>query len=561
MADHEAVDRVVTAAEAGAGPTGDPWWHHAVIYQIYVRSFADSDGDGIGDLPGITARLHHLVDLGVDAVWLTPFYRSPQHDHGYDVADYRDVDPLFGSLADADALISRAHALGLRVIVDVVPNHTSTDHEWFRAALAAGPGSPERARYLFRDGRDGADGGQGAEPPNNWLSVFGGRAWTRVTEADGRPGQWYLHLFDSSQPDLDWRNPEVGDEFEAILRFWLDRGVDGFRIDVAHSLIKEESLRDQRRDSDERVAPVLTEDGGLLDTHADDEPMWDQPEVHDIYRRWHRVLADYPGDRMSVAEAWTRTPESMARYVRPDELSQSFNFAWLVAPWSAAAFRRVIEETLAALAPVGAPPTWVLNNHDVIRHVTRYGGGARGLARARAATLAMLGLPGSAYLYQGEELGLEEVDVPMAARQDPITRRTGEPGRDGCRVPIPWEGLVPPYGFGPGSGQPWLPQPGSWAPLTVAAQSEAAQAEAARSTLAFYRAALRLRRSLPGVGIELLDRASDELLAYRRGEVLIMLNTGHDPLPLPSGEVMLASATLDVPGVLPADCAVWLRRG
>ena len=308
------------------------WWRNAVVYQVYVRSFADSDGDGIGDLPGITSRLPHLADLGVDALWITPFYTSPQHDHGYDVADYRDVDPLFGKLSDADDLIARAHELGLRVVVDLVPNHTSDEHEWFQAALAAGPGSPERARYLFRDGPEGEDG----TPPNNWDSVFGGPAWTQVDD-----GQWYLHLFDSTQPDLDWRNPEVPAMFEDVLRFWLDRGVDGFRVDVAHGLFKEASLRDQVVDEGDRASSgQVNTDHSMVSLDLKDEPMWDQPEVHDVYRSWHRILDEAGPDRMAVAEAWTQTPESMAAFVRPDELDQAFNFAWLLADWSAEAFAR-----------------------------------------------------------------------------------------------------------------------------------------------------------------------------------------------------------------------------
>ncbi len=366
------------------------WWTDAVVYQVYVRSFADSDGDGIGDLPGITSRLPYLRDLGVDALWITPFYTSPQHDHGYDVADYRDVDPLFGSLADADALLAAAHDLGLRVIVDLVPNHTSSAHAWFQAALPAEPGSAERARYLFRDGQ----GASGAEPPNNWQSVFGGPAWTRVEDA-GQPGQWYLHLFDTTQPDLDWRNPEVGEMFVDVLRFWLDRGVDGFRVDVAHGLYKEASLRDQvLPEKPENAVPKSQRDESMVERTLSDEPMWDQPEVHEVYRLWNQVLADYPGDRMNVAEAWTQTPESMAKFVRPDEMSQAFNFSWLLADWSASAFADVVTGTFDALAEVDASPTWVLSNHDVVRHVTRYGGGAVGLARGRAATLTMLALPG-----------------------------------------------------------------------------------------------------------------------------------------------------------------------
>jgi alpha-glucosidase len=526
----------------GLNDPSTAWWRHAVIYQVYVRSFADSDGDGVGDLPGITSRLPHLADLGVDALWITPFYTSPQHDHGYDVADYCDVDPLFGTLADADALVARAHELGLRVVVDLVPNHTSDEHEWFQAALAAGPGSPERARYIFRDSPDG--------PPNNWESVFGGPAWTQVED-----GQWYLHLFDATQPDLDWRNPEVAAMFEDVLRFWLDRGVDGFRVDVAHGLFKVESLRDQVIEEGERPSSgQVNTDHSMVSLDLKDEPMWDQPEVHDVYRSWHKILDESGPDKMAVAEAWTQTPESMAAFVRPDELDQAFNFAWLLADWSAEAFREVVTSTLAAVEPVGASPTWVLSNHDVVRHVTRYGGGARGLARGRAATLTMLALPGSSYLYQGEELGLEQVDVAPEHRQDPSYLRTGEPGRDGCRVPMPWSGSEPPYGFGPGEGQPWIPQPDDWASLTVEAQ-----AADPTSTLAFYREALRVRRDFAwsaGDEVEMLDLGAD-ILAFRRGPLTVVLNCGTTPVPLPEGELLLASGPVD--GTLPADTAAWLR--
>ncbi len=524
-----------------------PWWRNAVCYQIYVRSFADSDGDGIGDLPGVTARLPHLRDLGVDALWLTPFYTSPQHDHGYDVADYCDVDPLFGRLSDADDLIRAAHELDLKVMVDIVPNHTSSEHAWFREALAAKPDSAARRRYLFRDGR----GPAGELPPNNWRSVMGGEAWTRVIEADGTPGQWYLHLFDSSQPDLDWRNPEIGDMFEEVLRFWLDRGVDGFRIDVAHSLFKAEGLPDYDEPQDRPAPTAFTEDGALLDQHFDQGPMWDQPEVHDVYRRWHKVLAGYDGDRVTVAEAWTHTRESMARYVRADELSQSFNFAWLESPWSASAFRRVIVDTFAALDAVGAAPTWVLSNHDTVRHTTRYGGGALGRARARAATLTMLALPGSSYLYQGEELGLEQVEVLPEHRQDPVWFRSGEPGRDGCRVPMPWSGDHPPYGFG---GPAWIPQPADWAGLTVAAQ----QADP-RSTLRWYQNVLRARRDLVGASVEIVDLGPD-VLAFRRGDLLVLVNCGASAVPLPAGEVIASSdPSQPDPTSLEPDSAVWIR--
>ncbi|MGI9029053.1 MAG: alpha-amylase family glycosyl hydrolase, partial [Ilumatobacteraceae bacterium] len=311
-----------TPVAADAADRVGPWWRHAVIYQIYVRSFADADGDGMGDLAGVRSHLPYLRQLGVDAVWLTPFYPSPQADAGYDVADYRDVDPLFGNLAEADGLIADAHALGLRVIVDIVPNHTSSEHRWFQEALAAPPGSRERARYLFRDGR----GEDGVEPPNDWSSNFGGPAWTRVVADDGRPGQWYLHLFDAGQPDLDWLNDEVRAEFESVLRFWLDRGVDGFRIDVAHGLAKDPAMPDVAGRFESGPAPS-------------GHPHWDQDEVHEVYRAWRRLTNSYAGDRMFVGEIWLHSPEQVARYVRPDELHTAFNFHFLLAPWDAAAMR------------------------------------------------------------------------------------------------------------------------------------------------------------------------------------------------------------------------------
>ncbi len=510
-----------------------PWWRDAVVYQVYVRSFADGDGDGIGDLPGITSRLGHIADLGAHALWITPFYTSPQNDHGYDVADYRDVDPLFGTLEDFDALRERAHELGLKVIVDVVPNHTSHDHAWFQAAVDAGRGSPERARYLFREG----SGPDGSEPPNNWQSVFGGDAWTRVED-----GQWYLHLFDDSQPDVDWTNEEVRAEFDSVLRFWLDRGVDGFRVDVAHGLAKAEGL--PSTGAQEQQAMIEGVNVG---------PMWDQPEVHDIWRRWRGVLDEYDGDRMMVAEAWAASAEKLAAYVRPDEFHQAFNFLFLTAPWSAESFAEVVRETYRAVAPVGASPTWVLSNHDVVRHVTRYGGGAQGLARARALTATILAMPGSTYLYEGEELGLEEVTVPRGLREDPAFHRGQNEGRDGCRVPLPWSGDAPPFGFGPAEGQPWLPQPEEWADRTVAAQDGVDG-----STLETYRRALRTRPQLDAdASLELVD-LGPHVLAFDRGDVRVVLNCGSDPVALPAGELLFATAPLD--GELPGDTAAWVRR-
>ncbi|MGR6915765.1 glycoside hydrolase family 13 protein [[Actinomadura] parvosata] len=496
-----------------------PWWRDAVVYEIYVRSFADASGDGVGDLAGVRERLPYLRRLGVDAIWLTPFYRSPMADGGYDVADYRDVDPLFGSLRDFEALVADAHEHELRVIVDIVPNHSSSEHPWFQAALR-GEG---RERYIFRD------------TVNNWQSTFGGSAWTRVPD-----GQYYLHLFAPGQPDFNWRNPEVHAEFLDILRFWLDRGVDGFRIDVAMGLYKAEALPDVGDQSFSSVSPV-----------------WGQPEVHDVYREWRRVLDGYPGQRMAVGEVWTDSPEDLALYVRPDELHQSFNFAWLQAPWSPTAFKKVIDDTLATV-PFA---TWVLSNHDVVRHRTRYGTAdpGTGLARARAALLTMLALPGSAYLYQGEELGLPEVtDLPDDARQDPVFFQSkGKlPGRDGCRVPIPWTVDPPSHGFSPGGVEPWLPQPESFAELSVEKQEGDAD-----STLEFYRRALACRRelvhSLPYT-LEWL-KSPEGALFFARGPLICAINCGTRPVRLPKHEEVLLSSAPLKRGLLPPDAAVWLR--
>lgn len=537
----------------GAAPSDahDPWWLNGVVYQVYVRSFADSDGDGVGDLAGITTRLPYLRDLGVDALWITPFYASPQHDHGYDVSDYFDVDPLFGQPSDADQLFAEAHALGLRVIVDLVPNHTSWDHPWFREALAAGPGSDARGRYLFRPGRVGADGVEG--PPNNWVSRFEGPAWTRVPASLDKPGEWYLHLFDTSQPDLNWHHPEVPAMFDDVLRFWLDRGADGIRIDVAHGLFKAPGLPDQMLQPGESADPGES----LITQRPSHTPMWNQPEVHDVYRHWHRLLASYPGERMAIAEAWVRDPADIADFVRPDELQQAFNFHWLAAPWSAVSFRAVIEQTLAVVPA----PTWVLGNHDVVRPVTRYGGGSLGLARWKAALLTMLALPGSAYIHQGEELGLPQVDVPPELRQDPRANVPGRGGRDGCRVPLPWSGTVAPYGFGPGEGQPWLPQPAAWAELSVEAQTGSPD-----STLEFVRRILALRRHLLADGTlsgPAKIYGTETELVIRRGTLVCHLNTGDDPIPaehrarLINGAEVLA-CTGERPG--DANTATWLRR-
>ncbi|SDK77341.1 alpha-glucosidase [Actinopolyspora mzabensis] len=539
-----------------------PWWRDAVIYQIYIRSFADGDGDGMGDIEGIRSRLPYLRELGVDAIWITPWYVSPQADAGYDVADFRDIDPRFGTLTDAERLITQAHEHGIRVLPDIVPNHTSDQHEWFRAALKAGPGSEERARYVFRPGR----GEHGEHPPNNWISRFGGPAWTRVTEQDGTPGEWYLHLFAPEQPDLNWDHPEVNAEFEDILRFWFDRGVDGFRIDVAHGLVKDAELPD-----------VISSDNtrGYSDGQ---HPHWDRDGVHEIYRRWRAIADEYPGERKFVAEAGADTPHRLANYVRPDGLHTAFNFEFLRCRWDAHDLRETIDSTTSSLWGVGAPATWVLSNHDVVRHVSRYGRPQHswaagenyraegpldlslGTRRARAAALLMLALPGGAYVYQGEELGLAEVeDIPERFLQDPIWERTGhtERGRDGCRVPLPWSGRRPPFGFSPSEeAEPWLPQPEGWSDYTVENQQGRSD-----SMLELYREALRIRREHPALGEGDLawNDSPREVLSFSRTPGFhCVVNLSAEPCELPEHQRVLLSSDEPIGSSLPPDTAVWL---
>ncbi|HCQ19059.1 glycoside hydrolase family 13 protein [Dermacoccus nishinomiyaensis] len=566
-----------SATHVGLG--GQEWWRTSAVYQVYPRSWADSNGDGVGDLPGITAKLPYLRDLGVDALWISPFYTSPMADAGYDVADYRDIDPLFGTLADADKLIARAHELDLRVIVDLVPNHSSDEHEWFKAALAAGPGSPERERYLFRDGK----GENGELPPNDWQAIFGGNAWTRVSDADGNPEQWYLHLFDPKQPDFNWNNPEVRDEFVSILTFWLDRGVDGFRVDVAHSLIKADGLPDHAAHAQMAGTGDASHDNG--------GPMWDQEGVHEIYRAWRELLDSYnprdtegydsAADRAMCAEAWVSPPERLARYVRPDEFHQAFNFAFLETPWRAADLHESITSSYRSNDSVGAPTTWVLSNHDVVRHATRLAlpvgqprpngiraedpqpDAALGLRRALAATALELALPGGAYLYQGEELGLpDHTTMPDEARQDPTWERSEhtEAGRDGCRVPMPWVKDAPSFGFGP-SEATWLPQPEVYGDLAVDQQDGVAG-----STLEFYRRMLRERhaRELGSGSLTWVEGAGDDVLAFvnsRDGheDLWVVTNFG-EPVALPDDAfVVLSSGEADSLTV-ERDVTVWFTR-
>jgi alpha-glucosidase len=548
------------SAQTGSRTTDD-WWRSAVVYQVYPRSFADADGDGTGDVNGIRARLPYLAELGVDAIWISPWYPSPLLDGGYDVADYRDINPEFGTLADADELIREAHDLGIRVLIDLVPNHCSWDHPWFKAALAAGKGSPERELFWFRDGK----GDDGEQPPTNWPAAFGGQAWTRIDD-----GQWYLHLFDISQPDWNWEHPRVIEEFDSILRFWFDRGIDGFRIDVADSMAKDPALPD--------VIPNPA--GEITRDKYQGHPTYDQPAVHDIHRRWRSIADEYAdtpqGPRVFVAEAWLSPADRLAQYVRPNELHSAFNFDALRCAWDAAELREVIDHTTENLWAVGAPATWVLSNHDTIRHRTRYGRDQKqaqmpagtvpadlelGRRRARAAALLELALPGGAYIYQGDELGLPEVeDLPEDVLDDPTWERSGHTvrGRDGCRVPIPWSGNKPPYGFGKGEGQPWLPQPADWAPLTAEAQAKTTD-----SHLALYKAALRIRRehqALGDGGLAWDEDAPAGVLSFTRDPGFrCVVNLGDQPIDLPAAaEVLLSSEPLE-DGKLPVDASVWLQ--
>ncbi|TCO62150.1 glycoside hydrolase family 13 protein [Actinocrispum wychmicini] len=540
--------------------TETPWWHDAVVYHIYPRSFADENGDGIGDLAGVRSSLDHLVDLGVNALWLSPFYPSPMADGGYDVADYRDVDPRFGDLDDFDALVSHAAWLGIRVIVDIVPNHCSTAHPLFQQAMAAGPGSPERELFVFREGR----GPAGDEPPNNWPSSFGGPAWTRVPD-----GQYYLHLFDSGQPDWNWRNPAVPAMFEDVLRFWLDRGVAGLRIDVASALYKDPDLPDLPDGRQPRLVPG---------------PYRHRVELHELYRSWRTILESYPDDvfpgrRTAIGEIYA-LPEDLAPYVASGGLPQLFNFFLLFAPWDAAAVRAAIETVTGLTAGSDMVAPWVLGNHDVARMASRYGwqdpiytvvdgrsyqipnmpvesevDTAAGARRARAAALLMLALPGSAYIYQGDELGLPEVfDIPDHARDDPIWWRSSGTlaTRDGCRVPLPWSGGAPPYGFSPDGMATWLPQPTDWADYTVAAQLAEPD-----STLNLYRAAISTRPR--GGPMAWVDTPADTLRFTRGDSFTCLINLGSTPVPLPPHHrVLLASGRVD--DQLPPDTAVWLKN-
>jgi alpha-glucosidase len=549
-----------------AARSGAQWWRSGTIYQIYPRSFADANGDGMGDLAGITSRLESLATLGVDAIWLSPFYTSPQKDAGYDVADYCNVDELFGTLEDFDRMLERAHELGLKVLIDLVPNHSSDKHKWFQDAIHSPAGSREREFYHFKNGR----GENGELPPNNWVSMFGGPAWTRLIEKDGTPGQWYLHLFDSSQPDLNWANPEVQSAFEDILRFWLDRGVDGFRVDQPHAMAKATGLPDH--------PDVERAGAGFIEGEAS-PPMWFQEEVHPIFRRWRTILDSYAGDRAMCGEAYVLPLSFMALWVRPDEFNQTFNFRFLDSEWKPEILFASINESFAAFDSVGAPSTWVLSNHDIVRHASRMGGltgrptasdgvgpndpqpdRELGLRRARGATMFMLGLAGASYLYQGEELGLpEHTTLAPEFRQDPTFARTAgnRVGRDGCRVPLPWQaGVGDANGFNT-TGKSWLPQPEVYREYARDQQDGVAG-----STLELYKSALRIRRELKlGEGsFAWLPQFTNEIsLGYRNGGILVIHNFGREPIAMPSGDVILRSANETDHKHIAADETVWIK--
>jgi alpha-glucosidase len=555
-------------------PTNELWWTDAVVYQLYVRSFSDSNGDGRGDLEGIRQRLDYLRELGVDAIWLTPCFPSPQRDHGYDVADYFDIEPTYGSLDDFDLLVKAASERSIRILMDVVPNHCSSNHAWFQAAVKAAPGSPERARFWFRDGK----GRGGNQPPNNWRAIFGGSAWTRVTESDGTPGQWYLHTFTPWQPDFNWYNADVVDYFDRMLTFWFDRGVEGFRVDAVPVLGKHPDLPDSP------PAPA-----GLTDAQAWGYNIYGQfyRSGHEVWKHWRRLIDDYetahPGRHLVTISESYGTPEQVLSFMQGDEFHQSFAFDLMLVTWLAEPIRAAITDALEMLASVGGTPAWTLNNHDTQRIVTRLGrlnandpaaftGNnlvyvdapvdlELGRRRARAAITLAAALPGALYLYLGEELGLEEfLDLPDESREDPLFIRTdgAELGRDGCRVPLPWTAdATTSFGFSPTPAEPWLPQPENWGELSVERQSADNG-----SMLAWYRTLLAHRRRLTGE-FSWVDLDDPSCLAFERGGALVVINVGPDAVELPASlvanrEVILRTDSGSSNTGLASDSCMWL---
>lgn len=526
------------------------WWRDAVIYQVYPRSFRDSNGDGEGDLKGVIAGLPYLASLGIDAIWLSPFYKSPNKDGGYDVSDPRDVDPRFGSLDDAKELIKSAHEKNLKVIFDIVPNHFSAEHEWFKAALKVAPESKERARFHFYDGI-------GDNPPNNWPSVFTGSCWSRITEPDGKPGQWYLHLFDASQPDLNWENPEVFADFEKTLRFWLDLGVDGFRIDVAHGLAKDE-IRKDHRDPDALALALRIDDVSMSkEARIDllsDIPFFDRPGVHEIFRKWRKIIDEYP-NKMTVGEAFIYPTSKLAKYIRKDELNQVFNFDFLLIDWDAKAIRESVERVITEVGTEGAPATWCLNNHDSKRLVTRL----KSAEKAKALALLTHALPGSIYIFEGEELGLPDGEIPNSSRQDPVYFRSGgtDLGRDGSRVPIPWVATAKNFGFT--TGTPWLPMMGSYGNYAIDVETTDDN-----SFLNFYKKSLALRKLLKNNAEILFHDAPDGVIHFNRGVIHVLANTTEHSIKISINGKLLISSNNEANLVngelyLPANTTVWLE--
>ncbi|WP_104191113.1 alpha-amylase family glycosyl hydrolase [Cryobacterium sp. Y82] len=525
-----------------------PWWTTAVIYEVYPRSFSDSTGDGVGDLRGITARLDYIADLGVQGIWLTPFQTSPQVDQGYDISDYCNVDPLFGTMDDFDELLAQAHARGIRLLVDIVPNHTSTEHPLFQEALASESGSEARQMFHFAEGPRGSLD-DGLVPPNNWISVFGGSAWARAHPESLNDRAWFLHLFSSGQPDWNWQNPAVADYFIGVLRFWFDRGVDGIRIDVAHGLFKAEGLPDT-----ETVPTVI--DGLRSNPLA-----MDQEPVHEVYRRWRALADSYDEPRLLVGEV-NLEPERAGRYTRPDELHQTFAFAFARLGWNPAEWVSVGQQFEQVRLATGAEPSWALENHDLVRTVTRFGGGVLGAARARAGLVALLGLPGATYIYQGQELGLPEVEVPESLRVDPMWNRGGI-SRDGARIPLPWQAdATDSHAFSPKNAEapPWLPIPEGWGQWAVSGQQRDAG-----SVHSAFTGAMQLRAALLASGVFRANESAtwsldaDGLVqCSRAGGVTVVIAMGDSPVPVPAGRVLISSAPVRAGGFMPPDSAAWI---
>ncbi|CAN2169377.1 AmyA Glycosidases [Candidatus Nanopelagicaceae bacterium] len=551
------------------------WWRQAVIYQIYPRSFKDSNGDGIGDIKGITSQIDYLSSLNVDAVWLSPFYPSALADGGYDVDDYRDVDPKLGSLADFDEMLSKLHEVGIRVFVDIVPNHSSNRHEWFKEAIAAEPGSAARNRYIFRDGK----GPNGELPPTNWPSHFAPSAWSHESTQGGKFNQWYCHLFAPEQPDFNWDNREIEDDFLKTLKFWADRGVDGFRIDVAHALKKDlsEPLKDQARYPD------------LVNRKPDENILFDRDEVHEIYKEWRQLFNQYDPPRVAVAESYVPA-DRLALYASPEELGQAFNFELLNANFNAHEYKTVVDRAFKQAQSIGSSTTWCLNNHDQMRPATKYGllptvdqirwknsagttspiDAELGLRSAIAASMFIMALPGCTYIYQGEELGLQEVlGIPEDQIQDPqyLRNHKVDVGRDGCRVPLPWTATGPSYGFGTGGSH--LPQPQWFSEWSIEGESKDSE-----SPLSIFRKALALRKELV---------APEEMTWHETGNLHVLhfsrpngwhcitnFGRGHFDL-TGKGEILHASGPLSEAGIylvhgvetsgndLPPATTVWLR--